>query len=141
MKSSEMGLRGVASLAPSTFLASAVYTCDLQKQILQYYAKMLTKALYFCQQVWCDISTKPIPNGSLATKQQSWNKPVMIREFSILLERHVDDYDKARLLTAASRHSADWLHAVPITSCGLHLDDDQVDVRDSHALSSKVAII
>ena len=69
----------------------------------------------------------------------------MIREFSILLERHVDDYDKARLLTAASRHSADWLHAVPITSCGLQLDDDahmcccgaQVDVRDSHALSCK----
>ena len=25
----------------------------------------------------------------------------------------MDDYSKARLLAAASKHSADWLHAIP----------------------------
>ena len=161
VKSGGLGVRRVASLAPSAFLASAVSTRDLQDQILQCYAQMPDKAVEACQQVWCDINAKPIPNGTLATKQQAWDTPVVEKEFSFLLEHQVDDYSKARLLAAASKHSADWLHAIPITSCGLRLDDNairiavglrlgadicqphtcfcgaHVDVRGSHALSCK----
>ena len=95
------------------------------------------------------------------TKQQSWDKPVVEHEFTELLQRQTDNHDKARLLAAASKHSADWLHAIPIMSCGLRLDDEAVriavglrlgtdichshtcccgaavDVRGTHALSCK----
>ena len=75
------------------------------------------------------------------------------------MEHHTDTYDKARLLAASSKHSGDWLHAIPISSCGLRLEvvriavglrlsinicepyvcicGSVVDVRGSHALSCK----
>ena len=77
------------------------------------------------------------------------------------MERNTDTYDKARLIAASSKHSGDWLHAIPISSCGLRFDDEVVriavglrlginicephvcicgsvvDVRGSHALSCK----
>ena len=161
VKSGRLGLRRVASLAPSAFIASAVGTRDLQNQILQCFAQMPDKVVESCQQAWSDINAKPIPDGPSAAKQRSWDYPVVEREFSFLLQYQIDDYGKARLLAAASKHSADWLHAIPITSCGLRLDDDavriavslrlgadicqphtcccgtQVDARGSHALSCK----
>ena len=34
----------------------------------------------------------------------------------------------ARLLASASKHSGDWLHAIPISSCGLRLDDAAIRI-------------
>ena len=72
-----------------------------------------------------------------------------------------ENYDMARLVASASKHSGDWLHAIPISSCGHRLNDEairievglhlgldiyepntcvcgaMVDVRGSHALSCK----
>ena len=97
---------------------------------------------------------------TLPAKQQTWDKPIVQLELSQLMERHTDTYNKARLLAASSKHSGDWLHAIPI-SCGLRLDDEVVkiavglrlginicephvcicgsvvDMRGSHALSCK----
>jgi len=33
-----------------------------------------------------------------------------------------------QFLAAASRHSGDWLAALPIASCGLRLDDEEIRV-------------
>jgi len=38
----------------------------------------------------------------------------------------VDPRQKATFLAAASRHSGDWLAALPIASCGLRLDDEAI---------------
>jgi len=40
----------------------------------------------------------------------------------------VTQRDKARLLAVASKRSSDWLHALPISSCGLRLDDEAIRV-------------
>jgi len=37
-------------------------------------------------------------------------------------------YHRARLLAAAAPHSGDWLHTLPITACGLHLNDNAIRV-------------
>jgi hypothetical protein len=36
--------------------------------------------------------------------------------------------DRARLLAVSSPHSSNWLHALPITSCGLRLDNEDIRV-------------
>ena len=104
---------------------------------------------------------KPIPPETSAVKQRSWDNPIVEREFKDLLLNHTNDYDKARLLAASAKHSADWLNTIPITSYGLRLDDEAVreavslhlgidicqphtcfrgaavDIKGSHALSCK----
>ena len=42
--------------------------------------------------------------------------------------------------TARSRHSGDWLMALPITSCGLKLDDEAVRVAVGTRLALKLCI-
>ena len=37
-------------------------------------------------------------------------------------------YHTARLLAAAAPHSGDWLHTLPISACGLHLEDNAIHV-------------
>jgi hypothetical protein len=39
-----------------------------------------------------------------------------------------EPYHHARLLAAAAIHSGDWLHALPISACGLRLNDEAVRV-------------
>ena len=40
----------------------------------------------------------------------------------------VDPRQMATFLAAASRHSGDWLAALPIASCGLRFDDEAIHV-------------
>ena len=149
----------VSSLATPAFIASAVGTRNLQDQILNT-APGSYSELDIYQQSW-QANYGDMPTLTSPAKQQTWDKPIVLLELSQLMERHSDTYDKARLLAASSKHSSDWLHAIPISSCGLRLDDEVVriavglclginicephvlicgsvvDVRGSHALSCK----
>ena len=46
----------------------------------------------------------------------------------ILSEHCRDDRDRARLVAVIAPHSGDWLHALPISSCGLRLDDESIRI-------------
>ena len=39
-----------------------------------------------------------------------------------------DDTEKARFAAATARHSSEWLHAMPITTCGLALSNDELRI-------------
>jgi hypothetical protein len=69
-----------------------------------------------------------LPSGQHANKQSSWDKPLVDKTYSELLNSQSDNYHKARLIAAAAPHSGDWLHALPISSCGLRLDDEAIRV-------------
>ena len=47
-------------------------------------------------------------------------------------------YHRARLLAAAAAHSGDWLHALPITACGLRLNDEAIRVAVGLRLGSEI---
>ena len=57
-----------------------------------------------------------------------WDAPFVESSFATLLASQPDEYNRARLLAAAAPHSGDWLHVLPISSCGLRLDDDAIRV-------------
>ena len=49
-----------------------------------------------------------------------------------------DDYNKARLLAVTAPHCGDWLLALPISFCGLRLDDEAVRVSVGLRLDCKI---
>ena len=49
-----------------------------------------------------------------------------------------DTTDKARLLAVTSPHSGDWLHALPLSSCRLRLDDNAVHVAVGLRLGANI---
>jgi len=45
-----------------------------------------------------------------------------------VLGHATDNHHRARLLAVTAPHSGDWLQALPISSCGLRLDDESIRV-------------
>jgi len=57
-----------------------------------------------------------------------WDAPNVLADKERVRDSAVLPIDKARLLAVCSQHSGDWLHALPISSCGLRLDDEAIHV-------------
>ena len=125
VRSGGLGFRRVSSLASSAFLASAAGTRLLQEQLLTRAAIVRDEDYDRC------LAARPqhtVPDALVSNQQRAWDGLIVQDEFSQLLEKYSDPQHRARLLAAAADHSGDWLHALPITACGLHLDDEAVRV-------------
>ena len=62
-----------------------------------------------------------------ACKQCAWNEPIVKNDINHLFAT-ASQRDKFRLFAVTSSHSGDWLHALPITSCGLRLENEDIRV-------------
>jgi len=79
------------------------------------------------------------PVDSDSHEQKMWDKVVVDAEYyRDLLSRYSEPYHRARLLVAAAPHSSDWLHTLPISACGLRLEDNAVRVAVGLRLGSAV---
>jgi hypothetical protein len=58
--------------------------------------------------------------------------------YNSLQERQESAADKARLLAVSAPHSSDWLHALPISACGLRLDNEAIRVAVGFRLGAKL---
>ena len=122
-----LGVRSVALLAPSAFLASAASTLELQDRILCMCVCSRDSEL---ERINCIWHTMAGPD-SLVTdhnKQSNWDRRVCQFQYEALLSRTTGDAEHARLLALCSPRSGDWLKALPLSSCGLRLDDDTIRV-------------
>ena len=55
-----------------------------------------------------------------------------------LLSAATTEKDRARLLAVSSRNSSDWLHAFPIPSMGLKLDDNTLKISCALRLGATI---
>jgi len=75
---------------------------------------------------WSAIFGSPPPDQSLSGKQSHWDRPEILADKAMVESCSSNEQKKASFLTALTPHSGDWLLALPITACGLRLDDEAV---------------
>jgi hypothetical protein len=126
----------VASLVLPAFLASAAGTRDLQSSMLGLNQTDIDLCVEEMTRRWCEASGITPPDESVAHKQSHWDRPLVIKVVETLLTVNTDAYNQARLKAVAAPHSGDWLFALPISSCGLRLDDEAVRIAVSLRLGA-----
>ena len=62
------------------------------------------------------------------TKQSVWDRSWILADLAVVMSAFTDNFNRARLLAASAPHSGDWLHALPLSTCGLKLDNEAVRV-------------
>ena len=128
IKDGGLGVRRVASLASSAFLASAASTLDLQEHILYRSATSPDHSEATIRELWRTTHNLPCPSAPSSSKQQSWDKPSISCDTAAVLAGALDNHHRARVLAVSAPHTGDWLHALPISNCGLRLDDESIRV-------------
>ena len=120
-----LGIRRAVQLAPSAFLASAAGCKDLIVKILPRQVRSSPyPAIEAAWKEWSgdhDQSPPPTPTN---IRQKAWDKPRVHSTFKVLLETASDPRARARLLATTTKESGAWLHALPISSLGLRMDDE-----------------
>ena len=124
-----LGIRSVSSLAPSAFLASAAGTRTLQDLLLANVSHADIEDAEVCrtEQIWCSLSKSRLLSGLTAHSQKNWDGVITSGQHREIVETATDS-NRARILAVSAPHSGDWLNALPISSCGLRLNDDAVRV-------------
>ena len=71
---------------------------------------------------------KPPPSSIVAHRQKAWDVPRTMSTYDMLLEASPNLSTRARLLAVATRESGVWLNVLPVSSLGLHKDNDVIRV-------------
>jgi len=133
-----LGIRSVCSLAPSAFLASAAATLELQTAILPEGFSSSDSAVDMNLSVWKDRTDQSPLEGSRAYSQTQWDRSSVEKSLAVIRDHYTDPYHTARILAVQSPHSGDWLHAWPITACGLRLDNEAIRIAVGLRLGSRL---
>jgi len=64
----------------------------------------------------------------LPPKQPFWDRPGILADVAQVKSSLRTPAQLASFLAASSPHSGDWLQAMPVSSCGLRLDDEAVRI-------------
>ena len=78
---------------------------------------------------------------TLPPKQPFWDRPGVLADRVIVESALTAPLHRASFLAASSPHSGDWLFAMPITSCGLRLDDEAVRVGVGLGLGLSLCVL
>jgi hypothetical protein len=128
VKDGGLGVRQVAMLALPAFLASAASTSQLQDLILSDGSAHKDHLLCAYEDSWSTSFQVPLLTAPSSSKQHAWDYHVVAADRARLWSSFEDDFNRARLAAVSSVHSGDWLHTLPISSCGLRLDNEAIRV-------------
>ena len=84
---------------------------------------------------WSSAYNQSFPLDATACKQRAWDDPIVKDDINHLFAT-ASQRDKSRLLAVTSSHSGDWLHARPIASCDLRLENEDIRVAVSLGLGT-----
>ena len=121
-----LGIRRVSSLALPAFLASAAGSLPLQGIILSNVALQPDSFIASYLPRWSAKFGNLPPNQPLSGKQSFWDRPGILADKAMVEATLSNEHEKASFFAASAPHSGDWLLALPITACGLRLDDEAV---------------
>jgi len=80
-------------------------------------------SLAIAQEQWLAASGAPLPSKTLL-----YNHPLVMKDMAAVEASITTDYHRARLKAVASPHSGDWLLLLPVSVCGLRLNDEAVRI-------------
>ena len=132
-----LGIRLASHLAPSAFLASAMRTRELQDAILLQCSAAADPSVDRALSFWSTGHGLNAPPEVSSGSQRSWDRPLVELEHSRLLQSLPNASDRARLLAVSAKRSSDWLHALPIASCGLLLENEAIRIAVGFRLGAK----
>lgn len=137
-----LGIRCVASLASSAFLASAASTHQLQDQILATDNHDTANDMYVDGALadWSARSHKAPLLPPMSSQQRAWDSLVTDVNKADLWNSFTDSINLARLTAVSAPHSGDWLYALPITSCGLRLDNEALRISVGLRLGANLCL-
>lgn len=121
-----LGIRRVSSLALPAFLASAAGSLRLQDAILSQVDSKPDSFFASYLQRWSTAVGGPPPVQPLSGKQPFWDRPGVLSDKATVESKLSNEHGKTSFLAAMAPHSGDWLLALPITACGLRLEDEAV---------------
>ena len=123
-----LGIHGVDVLAPSAFLVPAAATLSIQSAALPASFSVIDRHVDRVSALWSNRYSTQTPEAIVCTKQQSWDEASVKHGLEIIESHCVDDVGKACFLAAQAPHSGDWINAMPVSSCGLRMDDEAIRV-------------
>jgi len=127
----------VSKLTSTAFLDSAAGTRTSQAQILRN-SLATDEDMSGPLNHWLSLSGLPAGDFLPVDSQRVFNSVVVCHIFKSLVNNRTTQYHRARLLASAAAHSGDWLHAVPISACGLLLSDEAISVAVGLRLDSEL---
>ena len=133
-----LGIRRASSLALPAFLASAAGTSEIQSYILSALESQPDQHFTNLSEHWQTITGLSLTEYCPTNIQSKWDKPILERELSDLLQSTTELSELARLKAVSSQHASDWLHCLPITSCGLRLGDEAIRVAVGLRLGANI---
>ena len=124
-----LGMRRVASrwhLLPSWHQLRALRI--FRTSFLQVAVRPMTLPSMLSAPCGFHCTTSRVPSIQLHWDRPHGTSQPSLRTLPLSLTATIDSHDRARLLASMAPHSGDWLHALPISSCGLRLDDEAIRV-------------
>src|SRR6218665_3297842 len=129
--------KGVIAGAPA-FLTSAAGTLELQSNLLKELGSHpdpnMEKLLTMWQAELGIKITVDFPTHIQSKRDQPLLKKTSSDLFHPLTEKH----DQARWRAVTAQHAGDWLHSLPITSCGMRLSDEALRVAVGLRLGANI---
>ncbi|KAF0290804.1 Ubiquitin carboxyl-terminal hydrolase 2 [Amphibalanus amphitrite] len=124
-----LGLRRTEEVALPSFIASLHRCQQLLHTILPAsFADKILNELKQAEEEWLvKAGGKMAPADDTRDRQKSWDAPIAEHQRDRLL-LEANQFDRARILGAATPESGAWLRALPSSSLGTHLDNETVRI-------------
>jgi len=128
-------------LAPSAYLASAASTTELTSSLLpSRLCDIKDSNTPSALLEWSSYTTSPSSTISppVSKVQRDWDNPCCQVQYEKLLNNATDPGDRARLLASCSPGLGERLHALPLSSVGLKMDNASVRIAAGLRLGAPV---